>query len=871
MATPLLQTKCYLPPERAGAVARPHLYARLQAGFDAGHKLSLIAAPAGYGKTTVATDWIRRAAVPTAWVTLDTHDNDAGRLLRYLSLALRQLDGRPTAALQATLDMAHLPPPEALVAALVQDLEATGTTQHGLLALDDYHKIDHAPIHTLLNLLLEHLPPNWRLLILSREDPPLPLARLRAQAALTEIRSHDLRFSVDEAGRFFGQTMQLELAPEWVAALEARTEGWIASMHLAALSLHGRNPAQTVAFIRAFGGSHRFVFDYLAEEVLSRQDAAMRSFLQQTAVLERFHAPLCAALTGNPASQAMLQRLEQSNLFLVPLDDARTWYRYHHLFAEYLRSCLPPAETGRLQRTAAQWCEANGLLFEAVQYALACNDADLAAGVVERALQQATAWSAGELATLIRWIDALPGRILRTRPRLCLDASRALYLSGRMAAAGQLLDSAEAALHDEPPGPEHAGLAATAMIYRAAIAAFAGEVHRAIELVHTAQPQLPAEALIHARAADTLGLAYSLAGDPACAAQWYAEASRLGHAAGVSYLAVNARCEVALAELEQAQLNQAERSCRTAVDLAGATPIAPTGLAWAIRGAIALERNDLAGAEAHLHTGLELAEQGGLTDDLRVMRILLARLKLAQGAFPAAAEAIEQTTALLQRYDVSRLNRLAAAWRARIDLAQGNHAAAERWAATQREELLAPAPICRDDERLILARIELASGNLLHAAAVADRLRTEAQAAGRVRTLIAALIVQALIHQAAHAQTEAVAALSEALRLAAPAGMAGLFCAERAALAALLPHVRHVAPELTAHLAISDPALPDGLSEQELRVLRLIVAGKSNREIADELVISVGTAKWHVHNILQKLGVGSRPKAIARARELGMG
>jgi LuxR family transcriptional regulator, maltose regulon positive regulatory protein len=888
-----LSTKCYIPPWRPNGVSRTRLVNRLQSGFLAGRKLTLIAAPAGYGKTTLVAEWVQSQAPAVAWLALDEHDNEVGRFLRYLLLALQQMHADAGRHLQADLAAPQLPSPAALAASLLADLAVAGQQVTGevtgagpgriLLAFDDYHKIRTPLIHDLVQQLLDHLPPECHLLLISREDPPLALPRLRVRGELTEIRAEDLRFTEAEAAQFFNQAMQLALPAGAVAALEARTEGWIASLHLAALSLQGRNAAQVDAFIHAFGGSHRYVFDYLAEEVLGQQDAEIGLFLRQTAVLDRFSAPLCQAVTGRTDSQAILQQLEQANLFLVPLDDARIWYRYHHLFADYLRMGLPPDESARLQASASQWCETNGLLFEAVHYALAGGSQELAADVVERVIQNAATWSGGELATLVGWIDALPGQLLRVRPRLSLHASRALFLSGRLVLSEQFIDQAEQVLRtQQAAGQDTTGLLAVATVYRAAIAALRGEVRTAIALGTAALAHLP-ETDLHARAraADGLGLAYGLLGDLALAEQFYTQASGLAQAAGVVYLAINARCEVAQVQIAQGRLQAAAQSCRRALELAGDTRIPPLGLAWAILGAVAYEQNDLAAAERYLQEGMALSQQGGLTDDLRSELLLLARLKRATGDLPAAAVAVAQGAAIVQRYQAPRLAQIAAACQAQIHLACGEMAAAQRWAdayALQRQA--GPAEANPDFEELTLVRILLATGELAQALAIVIPLQQQAEAAGRLRTSIEALALQALIQAAAQERAAAVASLAKALRQAEPEGFLRPFLDEGAPLADLLPAARYAAPALVRRLlaALPDeehdanvaPTAVDALSEQETIVLRLLCAGRSNQQIADELVISVGTAKWHVHNILQKLGVSSRAQATLRARDLGL-
>jgi LuxR family transcriptional regulator, maltose regulon positive regulatory protein len=411
---------------------RARLGESLQGGLLAGRKLTLISAPAGYGKTTLAADWAQQTGLPVAWLSLDEQDNEFGHFLAYLLLALRQIADGAGAQIRLILDSPQLPPVEDIAVGLCDDLARLGESNgRFLLALDDYHKIRHLLIHDLLNRLLEHLPPPCHLLLLSREDPPLPLPRLRVRGELTEIRAQDLRFTVTEAEQFFNQAMRLGLSPDWVAELETRTEGWIASLQLAALSLHGRDAAQTEAFIRAFGGSHRYVFDYLAEEVLGQQPEEIREFLRATAVLDRFNASLCHALTGRADSQAILHQLEQANLFLVPLDDARHWYRYHHLFADYLNTLLTTPEKTQLLKAASEWHAANHLPLEAVRYAFASADFAFTAAVLEQILRHDTTWSSFDLGLFSSWLDALPPHVLQGHPELNLNAARIFYLSRR--------------------------------------------------------------------------------------------------------------------------------------------------------------------------------------------------------------------------------------------------------------------------------------------------------------------------------------------------------------------------------------------------------------------------------------------------------
>ncbi len=883
--TQFFHTKCHMPPWRSHGVPRPRLLERLQTGLLTGHKLTLLSAPAGYGKTTLVTGWLQSVALPAAWFSLDDHDNDLSRFLMYLLLALQQVQDEAGQHGQAALNAPQLPPLEEIAAVLLHDLSAAGqhALEHGndrfLLVLDDYHTITQPAIHDLLNLLLEHLPPACHLIVISREDPPLPLPRLRARGDMTEIRAQDLRFTVAEATHFFNQAMQLNLSPELVAALETRTEGWIASLHLAALSLHGRSAAQTEAFIHAFGGSHRYVFDYLAEEVLAQQAAEVQAFLQQTAMLDRFHAPLCEAVTGRTDSQAMLQRLEQANLFLIPLDDERIWYRYHHLFAEYLRTLLSRPEQIALYKKAAAWLDKNDLTVEAVQYALASGDTDFAANVIEQALKKDITWSGGNVALLSSWLDALPTHALHSRPQLSLNAAHILYLLGRFEHAEKHITQTEQILRSRPATPETEHMLALAALYRGSIASVRGDAQQAIEQTAYAQAHLPHEEhLLQARAAFNLGLAYELASQTEHAVQQYLQSSDAAQVAGVLSLAIHARCAAAQVQIIQGRLYLAEQTCHTAIQLADETCTAPPGLAWVILGGIALERNDLATAERRIQEGIALARQGGLLDDVVVGLAFLARLYAVQGNIPAALAAMQEATSTIQAYGVPRMSMRATAHLARLQLYTGQHEAAVQWAAAyQSSRTASPGEF----EDLTLAHILLATGALEAIPPILLPLLEQATAAGRMQSCIDAMLLLGLCDHARQDASAGLDWLGKALRLAAPEGYARIFLDAGQPLLDLLPGVRHAAPEFVDSLlrmcqpesaAHSGPReqIPDALSEQELRVLHLIVAGKSNQEIAEELVITVGTAKWHVHNILQKLGVSNRSKAIARARELGI-
>ncbi|GIK71961.1 MAG: helix-turn-helix transcriptional regulator [Chloroflexota bacterium] len=877
MTLRVLETKLHVPRWRAGNVARARLVAALEAGVAAGSKLTLISAPPGYGKTTLAVEWVQRTVDGrrTLWLALDDADNQPLRFFSHWFAALARTDVSLSENLPPLAAMTHLPPVQTLVEDVLNAL--TQLAFPLLIILDDYHVITELQLHAAIAYFIDHQPMQVHLALTTRVDPPLPLARLRARGQLTEVRAHHLRFTPEEAQRFFVESMHLDLDAATIRTLETRTEGWAAGLQLAALAL--RNLPDPQQFVAGFGGSHRYVLDYLAEEVLRQLDDATRRFLIQTSVLTRFNAAACDALTGRADSQDVLHALEQANLFVTPLDDARIWYRYHHLFADYLRTLLSKAETAALCKQAVAWCEANDLTAEAVHYAFASADTEFAAEVVARALRRNATWSGGNVAQWVAWLDALPAQVFSAQPQFSLDAARVLYLAGRFEQAEVCIAQAEATLQTQPLTPATDAMLALATLHRGAIAAARGEAAQAITQITAAQARLPQdEHLAHARGYYGLGLAYELSGQPAQAEENYLRSSSSATMAGVHFLAINARCAAAQVQIAQGRLRQAQATAEAAVTLAEGDRLPPLGLAWCILGGIALERNELEHAEHLLLDGIALAKQGGLTEDAIVGLAHLARLHCARGDASAALAVTQELTALVQAVQTPRLAAWSAALRARIDLRTGDHRAAAAWATAYAAER---ASIATDYEDLTLARVLLANGDSQAVPALLQPQLQRAQAAGHMHIVIEAALLLAL-HHAPKDGRAAQSWLEQALRLAEPEGYVRLFMDEGAPMLALLSAARAVAPTYVDTLLAAFPptpalqpspfaALPEPLSEQEVRVLTLIVAGKSNQEIADELVITVGTAKWHVHNVLQKLGVSNRPQAIARARKLGVG
>ena len=886
MATPLLTTKLYIPPVRPELVSRPRLIERLNAGLLHKRKLTLISAPAGFGKTTLLSEWTRGCERPIAWVSLDKDDNDPTRFWGYFVAALQTVRARIGKAALALLHSPQPPPIEAILTTLINEI--TGIPDGFALVLDDYHVIEAQPIHDALAFLLDHLPPQIYLVIATRADPPLPLSRLRGRGQLIELRTADLRFTPDEAAAFLNQVMGLRLPAEDVAALEARTEGWIVGLQMAALAMQGQGTERIASFVAAFAGSHRYILDYLTDEVLLQQPESVQTFLLQTAILDRLTAPLCDAVTERSDGQTMLERLEAANLFIVPLDDERRWYRYHHLFANLLRRRLSrtqPDLLPALHLQASDWYEKTGLVGEAVSHALAAEDVERAARLVEgRALAMIFL---GELTTLVGLLDALPDEVVRSRPWLCIAHAWALVFAGLLDAVELRLKGAETTLDTfgDARRAEGRHIAGHIAAIRAYIAALRGDMSRAAEFTREALEQLPEEDLaVRGLSAGLLGTVLRWSGDLVAAAQALARAIAITQAASDSHAAVEALYNLAAVQFAQGQLHKTVATCRDALLLADEyierggrrLPIVAPG--YYLMSQVLREWNDLEGALRHAREAIELCEQWGWPEGLAFGYLRLARALQAVGDADGAHEAIRkarQAASGLSPWFGAHM----AAHQARLWLAQGNLTPASHWA--QESGLSADDELNYQymGEYSVLARVLIAQVRLDEASRLLARLLEMTEAAGAMSYVIETLVLQALALQAQGKDDQALTVLERALSFAEPEGYVRTFIDKGAPMAALLRTAAsrgialdYVSKLLAAFGEVAFPSAPlvEPLSERELEVLRLLAAGLSNREIAAELFLAVGTVKKYTSNIYGKLNVHKRTQAVARARELGL-
>lgn len=893
---PLLDTKLHVPGPRPAIVPRPRLVERLRR--EAGRRLTLLSAPAGFGKTTLLAEWLSAgpATRPTAgWLSLDAGDNDPAVFWTYLVAALRTASGTAGGQALSLLRAAQPPPDQTILAALIND--ASAFEEDIVLILDDYHLIDNPAIHEGITFLLDHLPPRMHLVLASRSDPPLPLARLRARGELTELRASDLRFTPEEASAFLCRGAGLDLTEGDVEALERRTEGWAAGLQLAALSIEGREDAH--GFVTRFSGDNRYIADYLVEEVLQRQPESVRDFLLRTSILDRLSGPLCGAVTGGEGGKAMLRELERRNLFVVPLDDRREWYRYHHLFAEVLQAHLAeqrPEEIPALHRRASEWHERHDSPADAVRHALAAGEVERSARLIEQAWP--TMNRAHQSATWLGWARALPDSAVRASPALSVGYAWALLNAGAMEEAETRLHDAERVLGevtDDTPTRHLRDLPASIATARAYVAQAIGDLPGTIRHARRALDLLADDDhLARGPAAALMGVAYWAAGDLEEAHETFRAGMASMRAAGDPLSAIGGSFILAEIRAAQGRLGESVRTYEHLLQLAAEQspdPFPGVGDLYLGLADLHRERGDPEGAARLLESAREAYAQAGHPGSGHRWRVAAARLALSRGDRDAALRLLDEAEGMHVRDPLPEV-RPAGALRARIWIAAGMLEEAASWARMRGLSAADEPGYLREYEHLTLARLLVAlpatadqtapAGDAL---ALLDRLAGGAEAGGRKGSLVEILILQALAHQARGSTARALHSLEHALALAEPEGYIRIFADEGEPMRSLLrraaaagiggAYARTLLAAFEAPgAAQTGPPPPTGLDRpltgREIEILRLIAAGMRNQEIADQLFISPATVKRHIANAYDKLEVGHRVAAVARANELGV-
>jgi LuxR family maltose regulon positive regulatory protein len=863
----LLRTKLYAPVPRPGLVERKRLLDELntnltgRAGFN--RNLTLFTAPAGYGKTTLACQWLETVKAPAAWLSLEADDNDPTRFIHYLIAALQTVLPDLGSEAQSMLEAPQKPSDEVLITALINDLSTN--PEPLILVLDDYHTIQTPIIHKQMTLVLDHQPANLHLVITTREDPLIPIPRLRARGQVLEIRQDDLRFTTTETAEFLQRVMGLSIASDEIGALERRTEGWIAGLQLAALSMRGRDDLS--GFIQAFTGSSRFILDFLMEEVFDRQPPDVKDFLLKTSILERLSGPLCDVVAEVTVSQDLLKTLEQANLFIVPQDQSRIWYRYHRLFAELLRHRLrashPNLET-ELHQLASGWFEAEGLVAEAIQHALAAQDWERAGSLIQGISTDYL--KHGEVLTVVGWFQSLPEEMLLSNPKLCFDYCWPLLLAGQFDMATPLLERLEQAAKEIP--------AFLGEIYaaQAYLARGVGDHERMVERSQWALEYLPKSSVIsRGIVAMNVGLAYWHMGQMREAEEVLAEALEVAQTTDNHYAALTCLIFLGRVFAVRGQLHQAEEYFSSAIQRGKGMPI--NALAYMDLAALHYEWNALDVSDAHLQSAMALCRRVQNDEFLVGCLLLGSRLRVAQGDLAGAEETLEQAWALV------RGGKIPGPMAERVDVAQAHLLMEKGEPAGEWGQKLSEKVDCHPFYRFL----GVTKARALLGAPAGAYLEGLSQAAQVNEWGYGLIAIRALQASLAETQEDGLEYLTEALQLAEGGGFIRSFVEvgeklipllRGAARRGVLPdYVGRILAVMTEKAEIAGAGLAfmiEPLSARELEVLRLVAAGMSNREIAEKLVISTGTAKTHVHNLCGKLGVRNRTEAAMKAKELGL-
>lgn len=877
MAIQILATKLFIPQHRINGVSRPHLIERLNEGLANGCKLTLISASAGFGKTTLVSEWVANCGRPVAWLSLDKRDSDPARFISYLVKALQTIKAGLGDELLAALQSPQPLQVEIILTSLLNEISAS--SEKFMLVLDDYHAIDSQAVDQSLAFLIERLPSQLHLVIATREDPSLPLTRLRARGQLTELRVADLQFTPAEAAEFLNRVMGLNLSNEDVAALESRTEGWIAGLQLAALSMRGHQ--DTASFIKSFTGSNRFVLDYLIEEVLGQESEKIRAFLLHTSILDRMYGPLCDAVLLDPSTsgQQVLEQLERANLFIVPLDNERHWYRYHHLFGDLLRKRLEQSltheEIAMLHIRASEWYENNDLILEAFRHAAAINDIERAILLMEN--RKMPLHVRGTATTMLDWLESLPDSVRNARPVLWWKQASLRLTIGQTIGVEEKLQAAETALPSTALDETTRDLIGKIAVTRASLAQVQIHVETIFIQARRALEYLSSNNLsLRSSATCALGYAHFWQGNWDEANRAYTEAYSLAQAAGDIPNSILALIRQGQLYKDRIQLHLAVETYQHALQLLGDYANPNAIVAYLGLTEVFYKWNDLDAAEQYAQQGLKLAQQYDQVHDRIIMSELhLALIKLARGDISRAAELILQAEQTARQNNYTPRQPNIAYFKAWVYLKQGNLDAVAALAS-------------QNDLPLMRARVLIRQGEPSTALELLEPVRQEAITHGMIIRLIDVMAVQSVALYAHDEKEKAVDLLAKLLALTEPEGCIRPFLEEGELMAQLLSEaaILGIMPDFTRKLLAvfesekrksnDQPDLSpsrrliEPLSERELEVLKLLRSELSGPEIAEQLIVSLNTLRTHTKNIFNKLGVNNRRSAIRRAEELDL-
>jgi len=921
MAASILVTKLFVPPTRAEFVHRSGLIERLNNGLN--RRLTLLSAPAGFGKTTLVSHWVEHIKsnnkidgqpIKVVWLSLDQDDNDPVRFLTYFIAALNQSKDIETDIGQGALNLLQSPqppPPNTVLISLINELAAI--PEKVVFVLDDYHLIESKQIHQALVFLLENLPSQLHVVIATRQDPSLSLGRLRARDQLTELRAVDLRFTSSEIADFLNQVMGLNLSSEDIAELETRTEGWIAGLQLAAISMRGRE--DYTGFIKSFTGGHRLVLDFLIEEVLGLQPESVQNFLLQTAILDRMTGSLCDAFTGQENGQETLEMLDHANLFIVPLDEERCWYRYHHLFGDLLRQRLRQTQAEQLKELhdkASEWYKLNGLIDQAIEHALKSEDFDQAAYLIQSQID--VLWQRGEHGKLRRWVQALPEELLITEPQLGIIRAYYLHTIGEYISAEQLLQSIERILDPHGNGDEvipsleykhlleieRLKLRGRLSSIRALIYSFDGNVKEIIKQANRALEFLPEQDLTWRNFSGfALGDAHSYLGDMAASYDARFTTLRACEAEGNIFYIILAALKLATTLREQGELYRTRDLCNDQVRLAEKNNLAEINMVGCIRtilGEVLAEFNDLERAIQHARQGVKIAEGGQNLVFLSMSYLYLMRVLFSKKDLEGAKEVFDKVLRLERDMTIPIwLSSQMATWQVKFWLLQEDLEAVSNWA--DKRGIL----VCGDQhthesidhlsmiDHIVYARVLFAQDRMEETIQLLRHLYKTAERSGRISRSIEIKMLQALAYQSTGQTEQAMESFEHVLNLAEPKGFIRIFVDEGQPMASLLYEAlkREITPEYVQRLLAAFPVTePEGvtstksqvdqsgliepLSEREIEVLQFIAKGLTNQEISNKLFLSMHTIKTHTRNIYSKLGAHHRAEAVAKARAFGI-